>query len=80
MHLILEIRHGVPVAQTYVTMQVMAESFFQKNLLALGDATTLRTVTVELQKGVPWQTIEHPVTGPAALCKDVEIVKPLGSV
>lgn len=76
--LILEVHHGVPVARTVVTTRTAAKMLFGKNLVALGDAETLRTRTVESTKGIPWQTIQYPVTAPAALCKEVDIVGPLG--
>jgi len=75
---ILEVRNGVPIARSRLTLQVVTKSAFQKSLIALGDSTTLRTTTVDAWKGVPWQHIEHQVTAPAALCKDIDVVIPLG--
>lgn len=71
--LMLEIRRGVPVARTAVKMQFTTKTILGKNLMALGDAGTAGTETIEMEKGIPWQTVTQMVTAPAMLCQDVEI-------
>jgi len=78
--LILEVRNGVPVARTVVTTRMATRLVFGKNLVALGDAETLRTRTASATKGIPWQWVEYPVTAPAALCKDIDVVGLLGAL
>jgi len=72
--LVLEIVRGVPVARTYLPLQFATKSLLKAKLTALGGASTLRTTMVETYKGMPWQVVTQPVTAPAALCKDVDVI------
>jgi len=69
----VEIRHGVPVSRTNLNLQFATQPLLNKNLVALGDAGTVRTTEVTAYKGIPWQPVTECVTAPAALCNDVDV-------
>jgi TldD protein len=70
----LEIKNGVPVARTWILLQFATKRMLQKQLTAIGDASTARTARVGTAKGIPWQRIVQPITAPAALIKDLDII------
>jgi len=72
---ILEIRRGVPVARTGLRMQFTTNAILKKNLLALGDTTTMGCDRTTTAKGIPWQESSQLVTAPAAFCKDVDVIR-----
>lgn len=73
--LIVEYRRGVPVTRLFVVpLQFVTKTTLQKNLVAIGDATTLRTTTVTASKGIPWQPVSQPISAPAALCKEIDVI------
>jgi len=71
---VLEIQRGVPVARTRLRLQVVVPLLLGKNLIAIGDSTTLGTSAIEVNKGIPWEPVQQFVTAPAALCKDVDLL------
>jgi len=71
---VLEIKNGVPVAHSMVTMQFVTQALLNKNLVAIGDASTVRPVIASTAKGIPWESVDQRVHAPAALCKDVDVV------
>ena len=78
-HLMLEIRDGVPVAHTSFKAHLGPKTLFGKQLVAFGDASTVRTRWESMSKGMPWRLINGVVDAPAMLCKDVDIVGDLGT-
>jgi predicted Zn-dependent protease len=74
--LVVEIRNGKPVARVSgVRMGFVTNSVLKSGLAALGDAKTLGSTVVRMQRGIPWQEIVHPVTAPAALCKEMDLYR-----
>jgi hypothetical protein len=74
--LIVEIRDGKPVARLFnLQMAFLTNAVLKTGLTALGDASTIGTTMARAQKGMPWQQMEHPVTAPAAHCKEVDILR-----
>jgi len=74
--LVVEVQQGKPVRRLRnVWFAFTIKSVASKALVALGDARTLGTATVTTQKGMPWQTMEYPMTAPAAFCKEVDVVR-----
>jgi len=71
----VEVRRGVPVARTGLFLQFKTPKLLNKDLVALGDATTVGTDSIQTWKGIPWQEITQFATAPAALVKDVEIMR-----
>lgn len=72
--LALEIRHGAPVARTWLSLQFVTKRALHTQLVALGDASTVRDNRSYTAKGVPWQRLAQPITAPAALIKDFDIL------
>jgi len=70
----VEVQRGVPVAWTGLDLLFRSKPLLQKQLLALGDAETVRTVGLGVMKGIPWQGVSQFVTAPAMLCKDLDVV------
>jgi len=70
---VLEIRRGVPVARVAPKLEFKTVSALGKNLLALGDASTVNTTNVGAMKGIPWTESIQRITAPAMLCKDFDI-------
>jgi len=70
----LEVRNGNIVARTHIAVQMPTKALLNDKLVALGGSDTVRMKMVELWKGVHREGIVQPVTAPAALCKDVDIV------
>ncbi len=69
----VEIQRGRPVARTAVQLRFRTQKLLTKDLLALGDDTTMGTTSVQAWKGIPWQATTQYVTAPAALAKEVEV-------
>jgi len=76
---VLEIQNGVPVARTTLTAQFVTKTLLAKQLVAVGDASTVRSATVGVAKGIPWETVTQVISAPAMLCKDVDVVKGRGT-
>ena len=72
--MIVEIENGKPVARTSVFIRFATRGLLSTNLLAIGDASTVRTATAANGKGMPWQGVTQLADAPAALCKDVDII------
>jgi len=73
---VVEIANGKPKARiAELQMAFNTRSVLRAGLTALGDATTLGTAVATTFKGMPWQTMTHPVTAPAAQCKEVDILR-----
>jgi len=70
----IEVRNGKPVARTNLRMQFTTKALLKAKLAALGGPESVRTSAVSIPKGVPWEPVEHAVTAPAALCKDVDVL------
>ena len=70
----IEILRGRPVARTGLRLQMRTKAMFKKQLVALGDASTVRTTTGEFAKGMPWQTVSQTVSAPAALFSNVDVI------
>jgi TldD protein len=70
----LEIRNGTPVARVDLLVQFVTSRVLHKQLDALGDASTVRTVYNTVTKGIPWQGCAQPISAPAALIKDVDVI------
>jgi len=70
----LEVQRGKIVGTTQLTFQLATKKFLSGNLVALGGPDTRWTSMVETSHGVPPLAIESPVTAPAVLCKDVDVV------
>jgi len=74
--LIVEIVNGKPVARLFnLRMAFTTNAVLKTGLTALGDASTIGTTMATTPKGMPWQQMTHPVTAPAAHCKDVDILR-----
>jgi len=73
----VEIRRGIPVARTELNLQYVTKTLFKKNLIALGDASSVRTSMVDESKGFPWRLLRQEISAPAMVCKDVDVVQPL---
>jgi len=74
--LIVEVQRGKPLRRLRsLWLGFTTKGVANKALVALGDTRTLRTTTASAQKGMPWQRLEYPVTAPAALCKDIDVVR-----
>lgn len=74
--LIVEIRNGKPVNRVYNLRLAFITNVVLKNgLTALGNASTMGTAIASARKGMPWQDMRHPVSAPAASCKDVDILR-----
>jgi len=71
---VIEIHRGVPVSRTPLRMQFLTQQLLNKNLSAIGDATTMRTGEVLSLKGIPWTGAFQMATTPAALCRDVDVI------
>lgn len=71
---IVEIRRGIPVSRTPLRLQFATRSLLGANLVGLADVTTRQDAEVVWSKGIPWQTITHRVSAPAALFRDVDVV------
>jgi hypothetical protein len=56
-------------------MSFVTNAVLKTGLAALGDASTLGTAMASTPKGMPWQQMVHPVTAPAAHCKEVDILR-----
>jgi len=73
---VAEIVNGKAVARLYnLRMAFLTNSVLRTGLTALGDAKTLGTTIARTPKGMPWQEMMHPVTAPAAFCKEVDILR-----
>jgi len=70
----LEVQRGKIVARTTFEMQIVPRLVLKSKLEALGDASTVRTKSIPIYKGVPWESVDVPVTVPAALFKDIDII------
>jgi len=74
--LMVEVKQGKPVTRIpNLRLAFSTKAMLQKSLLALGDASTLRTTRVVTQKGLPWQQLMHPITAPAAYCQDIDVMR-----
>jgi len=72
----VEIQRGLPVARlSNVWLAFSTKALFEKGLVALGDGSTMRTADVDTYKGMPWETFRHPLTAPAALCKEIDVMQ-----
>jgi len=71
---VLEVIKGKCVARTGILIQFTTKTLLAKQLVALGDHSTMRTHSSSLNKGIPWQGFQQPITAPAALIKDVDVV------
>jgi predicted Zn-dependent protease len=70
----VEIRNGMPVARVNLLLQFVTSRVLHKQLDALGDTSTVRTVYNTVTKGIPWQGCPQPISAPAALIKDVDVI------
>jgi TldD protein len=74
--LVIEIQRGKPVARVpNLWFSFATNAVANRSLSALGDARTLGTATAITAKGMPWERMEHPVRAPAALLKDVDVIR-----
>jgi len=72
----LEILNGKPVHRVIdPTVAFSTSAVLRTGLMALGDTTTCRTSTIDIQKGMPWQRFMNPATAPAAYCKEVDMLR-----
>jgi TldD protein len=72
--LLLEIRRGKIVRRLYGNgMQFRTAPFWQRQLVALGDARTLQENVSFLYKGMPWKGAWQSATAPAAIFKDIPV-------
>jgi len=70
----IEVRNGKPVARVPIMLQCGTKATFKKNLVALGDASTLLPTVARPSKGMPWEEVTSYITAPAAFCRDIDIV------
>jgi len=70
----LEVRRGQIVARTRLSLQFAIRPTLKANVVALGDASTMRTSWATAQKGIPWDEVRTAVSAPAALCKDIDVI------
>lgn len=74
--LIVEIINGKPTARLgNLQMAFTTNAILKSGLTALGDERTLGTAIARTFKGMPWQEMTNPVTAPAALCKEIDILR-----
>jgi hypothetical protein len=70
----IEIQRGTPVARIAGGwLAFSTKSVLSTGLLALGDASTVGNANVLTQKGLPWQAFTHPISAPAAYCKEIDV-------
>jgi TldD protein len=73
--IMLEIRQGRPVRRIRRSgLELSSKTLWKEQLVALGDASTVQTVTFQVTKGLPRQQTVQSTTMPAALLKDVNVV------
>jgi len=71
-----EIVQGKPVALIEdLWMSFTTLAMLKTGLAALGDATTQGTDLGTTSKGMPWQEMSNPITAPAALCKQIDVIQ-----
>jgi len=74
--MVVEVINGKPVARIHnINMAFLTNALLKSGLVALGDATTLRTDIARTEKGIPWQPLTHPVTAPAIRCKEIDVLR-----
>jgi len=74
--LLMEVVNGKPVARLgNIQIAFSTGALLTAGLTALGDMTTVGTSIATASKGIPWQEMSHPVTAPAAHCKDVDVLQ-----
>jgi len=75
-NLAVEVQRGRPVARLWnLWLAFSTKSLLQKGLTALGDASTSRAAEIITYKGMPWQAVRHPLTAPAASCKEIDVMR-----
>jgi TldD protein len=72
--LVLEVQKGRIVRRIKDAALEWSTVPFLKQLLAVGDASTVVHATGESYKGVPWHAAEYHTTAPAALFKEVNLI------
>jgi TldD protein len=72
----LEIEHGKVVRRIKNAGLQFNTTAFWKGLSMLGDSTTVRTAHVSHFKGQPWSTQLSGATAPAALFKEINVLRP----
>jgi len=73
--MMLEVRQGVVTRRTFGHRLMYSSRRVFKTLTALGDATTKNTAFCQkYSPGVPWVGLDHTVTAPAALYRNIDIV------
>jgi len=71
---VIEVQRGKPTARLgRLWMAFWTKSMLRTGLVALGDASTLGNARAMIHKGLPWETFTHPVSAPAAYCKDIDV-------
>jgi hypothetical protein len=55
-------------------LQFGTKSLWTKQLMALGDASTVQGNAFGTEKGVPAQTVKQSTQAPAGLFKDVDVI------
>jgi TldD protein len=74
--LIVEVRNSKPVARLFnLRMAFITNTVLKSGLTALGDASTVEMAMASSPKGMPWQDMRHPMSAPAAHCKEVDILR-----
>lgn len=74
--IVIEIQRGQPVARVpNLWFSFETNAVANRSLSALGDARTLGTATAITAKGMPWESMVHPVRAPAALLKDIAVIR-----
>jgi len=73
--LVIEVQQGKPIRRLRgMWFAFNTKGVVGKSLVALGSKDTVRTASIQIPKGIPWESVQFPVTAPAAFCKDVDVV------
>jgi predicted Zn-dependent protease len=79
--LVLKIEKGKIVHRLHGTgLQFRTSSLLNKQVVAVGDRTTLGTSVPNMGKGMPWKYVLQGATAPAVLFKDVDVISVQGNV
>jgi predicted Zn-dependent protease len=74
--LVVEVQQGKPVRRLRnMRFAFTTKGALGQGLVALGDARTSGAAMAVTRKGMPWQTMAHPVTAPAAFCKAMDVLR-----
>jgi TldD protein len=71
---LLKVERGAIVARVVGNgLNTATKRLWNEQLVALGDASTVQSMDVEVQKGMPWRSALQTASAPAMLFKDVNV-------